>query len=61
MPVSKKRKKSGKPVKRTQPAPAGEEQAHLPGETASRPSLRQGKPTNPFVAMQTRRASQRGR
>lgn len=60
MPVSKKRKKDGKPVQRT-PPPSGEEHAHGPGDKPAHGPLRMGKPTNPFVAQQTKRASQRGR
>ncbi len=62
MPVSKKRKKDGKPVQRTQPVAEGAEHAvHLEGKP-SHPESRGGKPTNPFVsAQQARRASQRGR
>ncbi len=60
MPVSKKRKKEGKPVKRAAPVAAGEEHPHGP-EEQGRAQTRQGKPSNPFVAMQQRRASQRGR
>ncbi|HET8732675.1 MAG TPA: hypothetical protein VFM45_02770 [Anaeromyxobacteraceae bacterium] len=63
MPVSKKRKKDGKPVHRSAPAPApgpGEE-GHVPAASAA-PPVRVGKPANPFVAaQQARRASQRGR
>ena len=62
MPVSKKRKKDGKPVHRAQPA---EELASQPEEHESHPAAappaRVGKPSNPFVAQQTKRASQRGR
>jgi hypothetical protein len=62
MPVSKKRKKDGKPVHRAQPA---EELAPQPEEHESHPAAapprRVGKPSNPFVAQQTKRASQRGR
>lgn len=63
MPVSKKRKKDGKPVHRAhQPAEAApqDEQGHEAHPTAP-PERRIGKPSNPFVAQQTRRASQRGR
>ncbi|MGC3996220.1 MAG: hypothetical protein QM767_01265 [Anaeromyxobacter sp.] len=63
MPVSKKRKKDGKPVHRSEPAHAGPEHAHGP-ETAAATAVERpahGKPSNPFVAQQTRRASQRGR
>ncbi len=62
MPVSKKRKKDGKPVHRSAP-----QQAATPGEEGQAPTphggpqARMGKPANPFVAMQQRRASQRGR
>ncbi len=64
MPVSKKRKKDGKPVHRkaTAPVPAGEH-PHGPEGAAAAPAAAArpaGRPTNPFVAQQ-RRASQRGR
>lgn len=68
MPVSKKRKKDGKPVHRPRPpvpppdqAQGGTEQA--PGDVhASHPQARMGKPSNPFVAQQQgRRGAQRGR
>jgi hypothetical protein len=63
MPVSKKRKKGGKPVQRAIPPPLGEAHPHGPD---AKPDLTAvvrpaGKPTNPFVSAQTRRASQRGR
>ncbi len=62
MPVSKKRKKDGKPVHRSaQPAPAAEagSATHPDGGP---PQQRMGRPSNPFVAnQQGRRASQRGR
>ena len=63
MPVSKKRKKDGKPVHRAQP-PAEAAVEHEQGHEvhpAGPPERRVGKPSNPFVAQQTRRASQRGR
>jgi hypothetical protein len=61
MPVSKKRKKDGKPVHKSHPVAEGAEHAvHLETKPAH-PADRSGKPTNPFVAQQTRRASQRGR
>jgi hypothetical protein len=63
MPVSKKRKKDGKPVHRTRPAPeaGGPEAAPTPVEPEGA-GRRAGKPANPFVAMQQgRRGSQRGR
>ena len=61
MPVSKKRKKDGKPVQRTQPVEEGAEHAIHLEEKPTHPLAREGKPTNPFVAQQTRKASQRGR
>ncbi len=63
MPVSKKRKKDGKPVHRAQPpAEATAEHEHGPeAHPSGPPERRVGKPSNPFVAQQTRRASQRGR
>ncbi|HTP53065.1 MAG TPA: hypothetical protein VMK42_20415 [Anaeromyxobacteraceae bacterium] len=63
MPVSKKRKKDGKPVHRAAPAPAAaKEETHIGGEKPFVPQARSGKPSNPFVAMQqAKRGSQRGR
>jgi hypothetical protein len=64
MPVSKKRMKDGKPVHRkVEAAPTPEpEHAHAPEAAPELPrGPVHGKPTNPFVAQQTRRASQRGR
>jgi hypothetical protein len=63
MPVSKKRKKDGKPVHRSLPAAAA---PAAPGDAAApvadvEATRRFGKPSNPFVARQTRRAAQRGR
>jgi hypothetical protein len=63
MPVSKKRKKEGKPVQRQAPRSGDEEKGadHPEGE-AARPQLKAGKPKNPFAAQQpTHRGSQRGR
>lgn len=61
MPVSKKRKKDGRPVRRAGPAPAAEGKP----EGEARPEaahLRVGKPSNPFVAQQQgRRGALRGR
>ncbi|WP_242345502.1 hypothetical protein [Anaeromyxobacter terrae] len=66
MPVSPKRKKKGKPVRRAQPAAAevtgpeasaGSDVAGHPRET----ERRIGKPRNPFVEKQGPKASQRGR
>jgi hypothetical protein len=62
MPVSKKRKKEGKPVHRATAVQQGEEHAHGPDAKPAAPPVRAaGKPTNPFVGNQTRKASQRGR
>jgi hypothetical protein len=62
MPVSKKRKKDGKPVQHNQPVTESAEHAvHLEGKPAH-PAARGGKPTNPFVQQQgSRRGAQRGR
>jgi hypothetical protein len=63
MPVSKKRKKDGKPVHRSVPVPeagGADRPAGQAGEPV--PERRVGRPANPFVtAQQGRRASQRGR
>lgn len=64
MPVSKKRKKEGKPVHRQAPATEKEEGAaeHPEGSRPGHPEMRAGKPKNPFVARQPQaRGSQRGR
>ena len=64
MPVSKKRKKEGKPVQRSTPPPAeGAEHPHGPEAKPAVPALRGGKPSNPFVAnqQQSKRGAQRGR
>ena len=61
MPVSKKRKKDGKPVQR-QAAAAGEERAEHPEEHPSHEKQRTGKRQNPFLAQQPQhRGAQRGR
>lgn len=64
MPVSKKRKKDGKPVHRKATTPTAEGPHPHGPETEAAPAVQVrpniGKPSNPFVA-QTRRASQRGR
>jgi hypothetical protein len=62
MPVSKKRKKDGKPVHRSAAAaPAETADPAAPG-TPAVAEKRFGKPSNPFVAsQQMRRAAQRGR
>jgi hypothetical protein len=62
MPVSKKRKRDGKPVQRNRPVVEGEEHAVHLDEKPAHPLGRGGKPTNPFVQQQqARRGSQRGR
>ena len=64
MPVSKKRKKDGKPVQRkVADAPQAEEHhAGGPEATPGAPRVRAGKPSNPFVAQQqSKRGAQRGR
>ncbi len=64
MPVSKKRKKDGKPVHRAEgPHIEGAAHAHGPeGKPAAAPAQKPGKPSNPFVAGRpVSRASQRGR
>ena len=63
MPVSKKRKKEGKPVQR--PVPSGEQQSeadHPEGHPPAHPQMKAGKPKNPFVAHQPQvRGALRGR
>lgn len=63
MPVSKKRKKDGKPVHRSAPAPGpSSADPAAPGTAPAPAEKRFGKPANPFVAaQQMRRAAQRGR
>ncbi len=62
MPVSKKRKKDGKPVQRSHPVPLGGETTHPDDRPAHGGPFRVGKPTNPFVTQQQqKRGSQRGR
>lgn len=61
MPVSKKRKKGGKPVQRAHPVPEGGETPH-PEEKPANAGFRVGKPSNPFVAQQqAKRGALRGR
>ena len=62
MPVSKKRKKEGKPVHRHTPEHPVEEHHDRP-EAKPAASKRAGKPSNPFVAQQqgAKRGAQRGR
>ncbi|HEY6004282.1 MAG TPA: hypothetical protein VIV57_15510 [Anaeromyxobacter sp.] len=62
MPVSKKRKKDGKPVQRSHPVLPGGEAAHPDEKPAHGADFRVGKPRNPFVTQQqAKRGSQRGR
>lgn len=63
MPVSKKRKKDGKPVKRHDASAQHAEEHHAGVEAKpGTPPLRAGKPSNPFVAQQqSKRGAQRGR
>ena len=63
MPVSKKRKKDGKPVHRSvapPQAPAAPDDPATPVVEAEAPR-RFGTPSNPFVARKTGRSAQRGR
>jgi hypothetical protein len=61
MPVSKKRKKGGKPVQRSRPVQVETGGPPIPEGTEA-PPVKVGRPSNPFVAFQqARRASQRGR
>jgi hypothetical protein len=62
MPVSKKRKKDGKPVQRSHPVPEGGS-THPEDRPEHGGNFRTGKPTNPFVAQQqqSKRGAQRGR
>ena len=63
MPVSKKRKKEGKPVQRR--SDSGEKPSateHTEESHPAHPQMKAGKPKNPFVAQQPQvRGSQRGR
>jgi hypothetical protein len=63
MPVSKKRKKAGKPVQRKEPVVVeGSGHEPAPEPKPGHPALRMGKPSNPFVTQQQgRRGAQRGR
>jgi hypothetical protein len=62
MPVSKKRKKAGKPVQRSAPVAPGDAHAHGPEAKPAISHPQAGKPSNPFVAQQqSRRGAQRGR
>jgi hypothetical protein len=63
MPVSKKRKKHGKPVQRREPETTGAEHAPAPDAKPEHPvGHGAGRPTNPFVQQQQgRRGALRGR
>ena len=62
MPVSKKRKKGGKPVQRKGPAAGEEHHDHPDAAQATHDKPRLGKRTNPFLAQQPQhRGTQRGR
>jgi len=61
MPVSKKRKKDGKPVKAHIHAPEGSEHAPVLDAKPEHPASRAGKPSNPFVTKQMVQRAQRGR
>jgi hypothetical protein len=61
MPVSKKRKKDGKPVKAHTFVPAGSEHAPVPDAKPEHELSRTGKPSNPFVTKQMVKRAQRGR
>lgn len=62
MPVSKKRKKDGKPVHRSEPAQAGAEHAHGPEAKPAPAPIKAGKPGNPFTAQRPMvQRAQRGR
>jgi hypothetical protein len=64
MPVSKKRKKAGKPVQRKEGVAPAAEHPHGPEVKAAAavPTPRGGKPSNPFVAQNpAKRGAQRGR
>jgi hypothetical protein len=61
MPVSKKRKKDGKPVKAHVQAAEGGEHGPVPEAKPQHPALRAGKPSNPFVTKQMVKSAQRGR
>lgn len=61
MPVSKKRKKEGKPVRRQASGEQANPAEHPEGH-AGPPPQKTGKPKNPFVSHQPQlRGSQRGR
>jgi hypothetical protein len=62
MPVSKKRKKQGKPVQRPALSAEKESAAEQPEAHSLHTQTKSGKPKNPFVSHQPQlRGSQRGR
>jgi hypothetical protein len=63
MPVSKKRKKDGKPVSRHAATPNPEHPHGPDAKPEVAPPKRMGQPKNPFVSaqQQTKRGAQRGR
>jgi hypothetical protein len=63
MPVSKKRKKDGRPVHRQQAVEEHHEGEHAAPEAKATPVQQRvmGRPSNPFVAQMPKRAAQRGR
>jgi hypothetical protein len=63
MPVSKKRRKDGKPVQRRAATDENQSASDHPEDTRPiHPQMKAGKPKNPFVAHQPQlRGSQRGR
>jgi hypothetical protein len=62
MPVSKKRKKDGKPVQHRERPGEVIEHPHGPDAATLAPQRRVGKPSNPFVSQQqAKRGAQRGR
>jgi len=62
MPVSKKRKKEGKPVQRREAAAPAQEGAEHPEGPALHGAMKAGKPKNPFVKNTSQvRGAQRGR
>ncbi len=62
MPVSKKRKKEGKPVQRRAAVAPAHEGAEHPDAPAEHGAMKAGKPKNPFVKNTSQvRGAQRGR
>jgi len=62
MPVSKKRKKAGKPVQRHPQSGEQTTATDHPEGHPSHPQMKSGKPKNPFISAQPQvRGAQRGR